>query len=61
MREEMLGGEREGHGQSRHDQSPPFTLQDQEEKQKKGRERERYFLILQHSVVHMCWANRLQS
>ena len=35
MREEMLGGEREGHGQSRHDQSPPFTLQDQEEKQKK--------------------------
>ena len=37
MREEMLAGEREGHGQPRHDQSPPFTLQDQEDKLKKGR------------------------
>ena len=58
MREEMLGVEREGHGQSRHDQSPPFTLQEQEEKQKKGRERGeqiKYFLrlldIVQHSVT----------
>ena len=49
MREEMLAGEREGHGQQRHDQSPPFTLQDQEDKLKKGRPEQIFYILYIYS------------
>ena len=45
MREEMMAGEREGHGQSRHYQSPPFSLQEHEDKQKKGKGEHRIIFL----------------
>ena len=43
-----MGSEREGQGQSRHDQSPPFSLQEHEEKQKKGKKERREDILSQY-------------